>query len=431
MSLPPGPRLPAAAQTLRWAVRPAAFMERCLRTHGECFTLRLAPLGEVVFVADPAAIRQVFTAPPERMRAGEGNAILRPVVGPGSVLLADGEDHLRKRRLLLPPFHGERLRRQAGRIARAAAREVERWPRGRPFALRPRLQSIALEVIAGTVLGLDDDPRERQLRRLLGRLLDVSAAHPVVALTPWLQRDLGPWSPWARFVRARAETDAAIFALIARRRRDPSAATRDDILSALLEARDDHGRALSDAELRDELVTLLVAGHETTATALAWAFERLLRHPVAWARLAAEAASADGDYIDAVIKETLRVRPVFSIVVRRLAAGMEIAGHPLPAGTVLAPCAYLTHRLPRLYPDPLAFRPERFLGRAPEPYAWIPFGGGTRRCLGASFAVLEMKEVLRTVALTARLQPVDRRPEPIRRRAVTLAPAREVLVVAS
>ena len=403
-------------------------MEQCLREHGECFTVRLASLGEVVFLADPAGIRAVFTAPPHLVRAGEENAILRPVVGPRSVLLADGEAHLRKRRLLLPPFHGQRLARHAAVMRRAAELEVERWPEGRPFALRPRMQAITLEVIARAVFGLEQDEHQAELRGLLGRLLDHSAAHPLVALVPQLQRNLGPWSPWARFQRAREETDAAMFALIRRRRGDRAAAQRDDILSLLLQARDEDGMQLSDSELRDELVTLLVAGHETTATALAWAFERLLRHPEAWSRMTAEASAGEEGYLDAVIKETLRLRPVFSIVIRRLAAEMQVAGHALPADTLVAPCAYLVHRLPRLYPDPRAFRPERFLGHSPEPYAWIPFGGGTRRCLGASFAALEMKQVLSTVALRTRLRLADDRPEPIRRRAITLAPAREVLV---
>ena len=431
MAVPPGPKLPAAVQTLRWAVRPTALLERCLLEHGERFTLRLSALGEVVFLADPADIKRVFTATPELVRAGEGNRILEPVVGPRSVLLLDGAAHIRERRMLLPSFHGRRVAEYAGIVAAVADRHIDRWPVRRPFTLRPRMQAITLEVIMRAVFGVEEAPALSRLGGLLAAMLDAGARHPVLTMVPGLRRDLGPWSPWGRFKRARAAVDAEVFAEI-HRRRQRNEAPGGDVLSLLLDARDEDGRAMSDAEVRDELVTLLMAGHETTATALAWALERLVRHPEALARLTGDVEHGDDAYLDAVVKETLRLRPVLSIVVRRLAAPMAMNGHVLPAGTHVAPCIYLTHRLPRLYLDPAAFRPERFLApNAPATYGWIPFGGGTRRCLGAGFATLEMTEVLRAVVRRTRLRPATPDSERVRRRAVTLAPAGDALAIMS
>lgn len=279
-----------------------------------------------------------------------------------------------------------------------------------------------------TVFGVQEAPALVRLGRVLAAMLEASARHPLVTMMPALRRDLGPWSPWGRFKRARADFDDALFAEIRRRRERGGSGA--DVLSLLLEARDENGRAMTDGDLRDELATLLVAGHETTATALAWALERLLRHRQALARLTEDVERDDHAYIDAVVKETLRLRPVLSIVIRRLSVPMELDGHLLPAGTYVAPCIYLTHRLPRLYPDPAAFRPERFLAPSgPATYGWIPFGGGTRRCLGAGFATLEMREVLRAVVRRTRLRAPDPSSERVRRRAVTLAPARDALAI--
>jgi cytochrome P450 len=425
MALPPGPRSPAPVQTVRWALRPVPFMEACRRRYGEVFTVRLVALGPVVFLADPAAVREVFTGDGTRFEAGEGNRILEPVVGSRSVLLLDGREHLRQRRLLLPPFHGERLRAYAGLVREAAERDLASWPLGRPFPLRERMQAITLQIIAHAVFGVEP-ARGAQLRAALRGMLDVTGRSAVVAMVPALQRDFGPWSPWARFRRARGAVDALVYAEIARRRAEPPG---PDVLSLLLEATDEDGQKLSDEEVRDELVTLLVAGHETTATALAWAFERLLRHPAAMARLRDEVGRGEEAYLEAVVKETLRLRSVLSIVVRRLVEPTELAGHALPAGARVAPCLHLVHRSPRLHPEPTRFRPERFLDGGPEPYTWIPFGGGTRRCLGAGFALLEMREVLRAVVLQADLRPALPGSEGTRRRGVTLSPAGDALAV--
>jgi cytochrome P450 len=431
MGFPPGPRLPALVQTLLWVLRPTQFLEWCWRRYGDPFTLRLSHVGELVVLADPAAIKAVFTGDPDLLLAGEGNRVLEPVVGRHSVLLLDGAEHLRHRRLLLPPFHGARMHHYGARIAEITRRELDRWPVGVPLALRPSMQAITLEVILRVVFGIEEAARLAEIRGLLQRTLDLAASRPLLFLLLWLPRSYTrrPWGPRARFQQALARVDALLLDEIGRRRQAPATAGRDDILSLLLEARDEHGALLTDGELRDELMTLLVAGHETTATALAWAFERLLRAPDALARLQGELAQGGGAYLDAVLKETLRLRPIIPIVVRRLAAPLGLQGYALPTGAHVAPCIYLVQRRPDVYPDPAAFRPERFLDRPADPYAWIPFGGGVRRCLGASFATYEMEVVLATVLAEARLRPARRAAEPIRRRSLTFAPARDGVVV--
>src|SRR5574341_1199752 len=431
MGYPPGPRLPVWVQTLLWVLRPTHFLERCLRRSGDPFTIRLSHVQHLVVLTDPSAIKTVFTGDPDLRLAGEGNRILEPLVGRHSVLLLDGAEHFRHRRLLLPPFHGERLHRYGERMAAMARREVERWPVGVPVALRPRLQAITLEVIMRVVFGIEEAERLDQVRTLLQQVLDLAARRSLLFLLFWLPRPHTgrPWGPWARFQRAVARVDAVLVGEIDRRRREPSTADREDILSLLLQARDEQGEPMTDGELRDELITLLVAGHETTATSLAWAFEGLLCSPGPLARVRGEIPQGGGPYLDAVIKEALRLWPVIPIVVRRLAAPMEFQGHALPAGAHVAPCIYLAHRRPDVYPDPATFRPERFLNGPADPFAWLPFGGGTRRCLGASFALYGMKAVLATILGEARLRPTPRPPEPIRRRGLTFAPARDALVV--
>src|SRR5574341_299956 len=329
MGFPPGPRLPAWMQTLLWVLRPTQFLEGCLRRYGDPFTLRLAHVKDLVVLADLGAIKTVFTGDPDRLLAGEGNAVLEPLVGRQSVLLLDGAEHLRHRRLLLPPFHGERLHCYRERIAAIARRELERWPVGAPLALRPRLQAITLEVVMRLVFGIEEANRLARLRALLQDALDLAARRSVLFLLLWLPRPRTRSSggPWARFQRAVARVDAVLLEEIGRRRQEPATAGRDDILSLLLQARDEQGEPLTDAALRDELMTLLVAGHETTATALAWAFEALLRAPDALARIEGELAQGGGPYLDAAIKEALRLWPMIPIVVRRLAAPMALQAY--------------------------------------------------------------------------------------------------------
>jgi cytochrome P450 len=425
-ALPPGPSIAASKQALAWVFRPEWLLERAQRECGELFTVHL-PLGPIVAVSDPQAIKQVFTGDPSVMRAGEGNRPLEPVVGRESLLLLDGPRHLRRRRLLLPPFHGERLQGYAGDMARIAAEDIATWPLNTPFPLEPRMRAITLAIIVRVVFGIEDAERAAALRDLIPRLLPDGGLSWLVLL-PALRRDLGPRSPWRRFLDARAAVDALLLAEIAARRADVRLAERADVLSLLLQARDEHGAPLTDRELRDELMTLLLAGHETTATALAWTFALLHRHPEAMGRAREEARQTHGTteptpYLDAAAAETLRLKPPLPLAVRRLSEPVELSGRTIPAGARVAPCIYLTHRRADLYPAPLAFRPDRFAGTTPETYAWLPFGGGIRRCIGAAFAQLELRAVLRTVLATTELQPGSRRHERTRRRAIVLSPS--------
>jgi len=424
MSLPPGPRAPAAAQTLAWVIRPVAFMEECRRRYGPLFTVKLGP-SKVVMIADPAAVREVFQGPPDLLHMGDINGLFRPILGSTGLLLTDGPEHLRQRKLMLPPFHGERMRAYGRLMADAADREVSSWPVGEEFALLPRMQAITVDVILGAVFGIDPASAEpHPLRRLVVELLHRCQSYST--MLPQLRHSLAGRSPWARLMRCVDDVDEVLYAEIARRR---AATTRgDDVLSMLLDARDENGAALSDRELRDELLTLLVAGHETTASALAFAFERLLRHPEMLERLTDELSWGDETYLDAVIKETLRLRPVLPIVARKLKGEFTVGGYELPRGTVVMPNVWLVHHNPDVYPDPEAFRPERFVNTQPDTYSWIPFGGGVRRCLGASFAQFEMRIVLRTVlsraVLAARPQS-----ERVVRRSFTFAPEHGAHVV--
>jgi cytochrome P450 len=332
---------------------------------------------------------------------------------------------MRQRKLLLPPFHGARMASYGELISAATEREIESWPLRRAFPLQPRMQAITFEVIMRAVFGLDDAERRAEVGGPLRQALDL-VANPLSEILMGLPGRIGPINVRAGFERIMAEADARLLAEIARRRQDPALSERDDVLALLLRARDENGEPMTDRELRDELVTLLLAGHETTATALAWAFDYLLHNLQPLERLTDDCRRDDGgeDYLDAVVQEVLRLRPPIAFVDRRLTAPLELDGYPLPAGTIVAPCIYLAHRRPDLYPEPGSFRPERFLERPPETYSWLPFGGGVRRCVGASFATFEMKVVLRTILRRARLSPASRRAESATRRAIVLAPRR-------
>ena len=423
--LPPGPRLPAAAQTLNWVLRPVPFMEECRRRHGDIFTLKLGP-SRVVMIADPAAVKQVFQGPPDLLHMGAINGLFRPILGSTGLLVSDGDEHLRQRKLMLPPFHGERMREYGALMTDVADRQVSAWPLHEPFPLLPHMQSVTVDVILGAVFGIDQATAEPdRLRSLVVELLHRCQSYST--MLPQLRRSLGGRSPWAKLMRCVDQVDEVLYAEIARRRRVDDAGA-DDVLSLLLQARDEDGEPLSDRELRDQLLTLLVAGHETTASALAFALERLLRHPEMVERLTDELSRGDDTYLDAVIKETLRLRPVLPIAARKLKGPFEVGGYQVDRGTVLMPSIWLVHRNPGLYPDPEAFRPERFVGAQPDTYGWIPFGGGVRRCLGASFAQFEMRVVLKTV-LTRTVLAAEPRAERVVRRSFTFAPERGAEVV--
>jgi cytochrome P450 family 135 len=422
MSLPPGPRTPAAAQMAEWVLRPVPFIERCRARYGDFFTVQFV-MGPVVWICDPDVIKRVFTGDPDVLHAGEGNAPpLEPIMGPNSVLLLDEPEHMRQRKLMLPSFHGERMQRYGRLMREITDRDVDGWPVGSPFPLRMRTQDITLEIIMRAVFGVDEGARLGRLRDALKPLLDIGTNQlAMVAIAfPFMRRTAGK-AMWDKFLRLRAEADDVIFDEIRRRREDATAPDRDDVLSILLQARDEQGAALTDAELRDELMTLLVAGHETTATSIAWAFDLLLHHPDKLVRLQEELAAGDDDYLEAVIKETLRIRPVVPGVVRKLTAPLELRGYELPAGTLVAPNIYLTHMNPSVYPEPKRFEPERFLENGADTYSWIPFGGGIRRCLGASFAMYEMRIVIPTILERVEIEAAGPA-EQITRRAITFAP---------
>ena len=428
-ALPPGPSWPSSVQTLAWVTRPKPLLRRAHKRFGDVFTVKLRSGEHFVMLAHPDAVKEVFTGSPDVFRAGEGNRILLPLLGSQSVLLLDGAEHLRQRRLLLPPFHGERMQSYREIIVEATEREIATWRPGEPVQVARRMQEVTLEVIMRAVFGVRSASELAELRAVLLAMLDWTMAPS--RLLRLMLMDVERIQRYGPLQDMLATVDAPILREIAARRAAPDLAEREDILSLLLQARDEHGEGLSDRELRDQLLTLLVAGHETTATALGWAFERLLRHPEALHRATEDARSGDGEYLDAVCKETLRLRPVLPVVARKLAEPMTIGGVDLPKGADVAPCIYLVHHREDVYPEPDAFRPERFLGVKPGTYTWLPFGGGIRRCIGASFALVEMQTVMETILQNVSLRAVEEQSERTARRTITLVPARGAEAVAA
>ncbi len=417
--LPPGPRLPAPVQTARLIARPVPFLEDCRRRYGETFTARVLRAGTMVFLSEPASLKRLFAADRQNTIAPGRNVVLAPILGQRSLLLLEGEEHLRRRKLMLPPFHGERMRAYEQVIAEATEREVATWTLGERFRLHTSMQAITLEVILRAVFGVEDDRRRTELRRNLVGILAATRSPLAIGLTVESLRRL---PSHRRLARMSADTDRLLFTEIGERRADPNLDSREDILSLLVGARFEDGSQMDDRELRDQLMTLLMAGHETTATALAWAFDLLFRSPDKLRRLGKEVDDGGHSYLDAVIEETLRLRPVVPFVGRQLRVETELGGYHLPAGTVVMPAIYLTHTRSDLYPNPYAFVPERFLDGGPETYSWIPFGGGTRRCIGGAFAQFEMRIVLATILRRAHMRPGSEVPERMVRRNVTLSP---------
>jgi cytochrome P450 len=420
--LPPGPRIPAPLQLLAFWKRPAASIARARQRYGKRFTVRLPFQPPLVILSDPDEIKQLFTAPPEVLHPGEGARLLEPTVGRNSVILLDEAPHLEQRKLLLPAFHGEKMAALTGLMRELTERELDAWPTRQPITLHPKLQRLTLEIILRAVFGLERGQRLDDLRDVLTQVLAFSESP--LSVLPTLQRT-GRWfGPMKRFQALMGRADELIFGLIDERR--AAGAEGDDVLAMLLHARHEDGSPMFAQELRDELMTALVAGHETTASQLAWAFERLAREPQV-----AERIRADGDdYIAATIHEIMRLRPVLPNAEPRLTKQpIRIGDWEYPAGVLLLASAYLVHHDPGIYPEPYAFRPERFLGRPPGTYTWIPFGGGRRRCLGASFALQEMKIVIRAVLDRFELESVGERPEQTARRSITFSPSGGASVV--
>ncbi|WP_026912163.1 cytochrome P450 [Patulibacter minatonensis] len=417
-STPPGPTTPPWLQAALAAFVQLRTLRRLHRTYGDAFTVHLMALGKVVVIADPALIKQTFTAPSDVLFAGERSP-LRQVLGAESLLTIDGMKHLQQRRLLLPPFHGERMRSYEAIVAEEAGRELGTWPDDRELPTLEPMMRITLNAILRAVFGAAGAELEA-LRRILPELVTIGSR---VATLPFLQRDLGPRSPWGRFRALRAAFDEQVDALIADARGDVALAERSDVLALLVQATHADGRPMSRDELADQLLTLLVAGHETTAATLSWAIERIRRHPDLLARLQTEAREGGRELRDATIREVQRTRPVIGGAARYVMQPFDLGPWRLRPGTTILASAILTQSDGRFYDDPVRFRPERFVGAKPDTYAWLPFGGGIRRCIGASFAHMEMDVVLRTLLCTHDLRPTSAPGERWRFRGVAFAPA--------
>ena len=435
--LPPGPRVPSLFQIFQWVFRPIPFMQRCAETYGDAFTLRIMGATPIVFFSDPATIKQVFTGDPERLQAGQANSrVFRLFVGPNSLLVLDGARHKRERRLLMPPFHGERMRLYGDMMCEITDRMIDTWPLETSFPIHSRMLEITLDIILRAVFGVYGDAHTARLRTLIIEYLGLLVGrNPLLAL-----------AAWGRLTRLQGDIDRLLYDEI-RRCKELAHEGRTDIMAMLVAARDEDGQPMRDEEIRDEMITMLLAGHDTTATSLAWVIHRLLQNPDVLATARAEVASVIGNgphpsrptaeqvaelsYLDAVIKETARLNPVVPITVRHLEKGMHIGGYDLPAGAIAAPCIYLTHRRPELWPNPEEFNPERFVARRVDPYTFFPFGGGVRYCLGAAFATYEMKIVLARILSRVTLRPDPGHTVRTVRRGITFVPSGGVPVIRS
>lgn len=421
VALPPEVKRSPLSQTLRWAFRPIAFMEDSRRRYGDAFGVRFLGFERPMYlISDPEAIKALYREPSHGLPPGR-NTVLEPIVGSKSLLIQQGAEHLSRRRLMLPPFHGERMRSYEETMNAIVEAEIDSWPLNAEFPIHARMQAVTLEVILQVVFGISSGPRLDRLREMLGTVLTETAAPGRQVLGLALQR-FGGRGMFAQFETQLREVDDLLFAEIAEHRERPDLAEREDILSMLMTAEFEDGTRMEDRELRDQLMTLLLAGHETTATALAWTFDLLLRHPAQLGRLRDSLAAGDEDYMRATISESLRLRPVIPLAGRRLSKELVADGITFPEGTDVTPAIWLTHTRPDVYPDPFAFKPERFLEDGPDTYAWIPFGGSVRRCIGATFAEFEMRVVLREVLTRCELRKASPEPERTGRRNITLSP---------
>ncbi len=434
MTLPDGPKTLPFLQLIQWIANPLALLETSRQRYGDPFTLRLGSFAPLVFFSNPQAIQEIFTAQPNQFDVGRANGILQPLVGDQSLMLLDGDRHQRQRRLLTPPFHGDRMKSYGQLICDITQQVISDWTIGEPFAVRSSMQDISFQVILQAVFGLNEGQRCEQLKQLLPAMLDVAGSPLSSSLLFFriLQQDLGAWSPWGHFVRQRQQIDKILYAEIAERRQQADL-SRTDILSLLMSARDQNGQPMTDTELRDELMTLLTAGHETTASALSWALYWIHSLPDVHHKLLQELdAFDDADlsgiaklpYLSAVCQETLRIYPIAMLAFARVVKSpFQFMGYELEPNTLLAPCIYLTHHREDLYPEPKLFKPERFLERQFSTYEYLPFGGGNRRCIGVALALFEMKLVLATILSRSQLQLVENSQVKPMRRGVTLAPS--------
>jgi len=432
---------PSLVQKIQWVGAPVDYMNKAASRYPDLFTVKVVNARPFVFVNHPQGVQELFTGDAKQFDTGRGNDILRPLVGDNSLFLMDGEKHRRERQLLMPPFHGERMRHYSQVIFDVTNQVTGRWKIGDSFSVRDVMQEITMGVILHAVFGLREGERYQKIQKLLGEFLDLvgSPLRSSVLFFKFLQKDLGAWSPWGNWLRKEREINELLFAEIAERRHNLDG-QRNDVLTLLLQARDEAGEGMSDEELRDELMTLLAAGHETTATALSWAFYWLHRHPEVEEKLREELdglgqnfdpmAVVKLPYLNAVCSETLRIYPVAMLTFPRiLKSPLKLMGYEFEPETILMGCIYLIHQRPELYPEPHLFKPERFLERQFSPYEFLPFGGGSRRCLGLALAQFEMKLVLATIVSCWQLDLANNAPVRPIRRGVTLAPAGGVQMV--
>jgi cytochrome P450 len=441
MTLPPGPQTPVLLQQMRWIFKSVEFLDDCTKRYGDAFTVQVFDSKKIVFFSHPLAIQALYTDSTKQFESGRENGIFSPVVGDNSVILLDGERHQRQRQILLPPFHGERMRNYGKLIVNITENITNKWVINQPFLIRKSMQEITLEVMLQAVFGIQKGERFQQLKKLLNNLLlsITSPSYSVMFFLPALQRDLGAWSPWGNFLRQRQEIDHLIYAEIAERRKQFDQ-SRTDILTLLMTARDLDGEPLTDVELRDELITLLLAGAENTVAALEWAFYWIHQQPQVYQSLMTELTQVGVTepttltklpYLTAVCQETLRIYPIALISLPRIVTSpIDLMGYKFDVGTLLYACIYAVHHREDIYPQHQKFIPERFLQHKFSPYEYLPFGGGSRGCIGSAFVLFELKLVIATILSQWQLTLTDHSPRYPIRRGITTAPAGGVKMVA-
>jgi cytochrome P450 len=418
VGLPPGPRAPQTIQSIGFLTRNIPMMRRARAKYGQMFSIKLLGFPNFVIISDPELIKQTLTEKPDILHAGTGSP-LGAVLGANSLLAIDEDIHLRQRRILLPPFHGERMQAYSGAFKQIADEEMDGWKTGEPIRTLEPMQRITLRAILQTVFGAHDDSL-KQLEYLVPRAVELGTR---VVLLRFAQRDLGPRSPWGEFLRVRAKSDEILDGLMEEARRDPNLAERTDVMSLLVQATHEDGTPMSDEEIRDQLMTMMIAGHETTAGTLAWAVERLSRNPQVLGKLTESVRAGESEYLGAVFDETLRIRPTVSLAVRSVQRKPYVlGGYELPVETRIGSNPALTHFDPNLFENPLEYRPERFLETRPSNYAYIPFGGGVRRCIGAAFAKMEFNAVMERMLDRFDIEPTTEKFEPWGFRSITFAP---------
>ncbi|ACC82780.1 cytochrome P450 [Nostoc punctiforme] len=442
LKLPNGPQTHPWIQMYQWLTNPLEYMEACTKRYGDIFTLKLGQnFAHQVFISNPQAIQQIFTTDPKQLDSGESAGIKAPLLGQQSLLALDGKPHQRQRKLLTPPFHGERMLAYGELIREITEQVSSQWQVGETFAVLPSMQAISFQVILKAVFGLEDGPRYKKLNELLIKILNpkIPLLRTVLLIFPSMRQDLGAWSPWGKYLRLRQQIDQLIYAQIQERKAQPNL-SGTDILSLMMAARDEAGEPMTDLELRDELMTLLVAGHETTATSLSWALYWIHHRPQVREKLLQELDNLGEKpdpnaifrlpYLNAVCSETLRLYPVAMSALNRLVKSpLQIGEYNFEPGTILIPSIYLTHHREDLYPESKQFKPERFLERQFSPYEYLPFGGGNRRCIGMAFALFEMKLVLATVLSRWQMELADSKPVRPVRKGLLFSPAGGVQMV--